>query len=41
MSHEVVVGADLCQKRGSRVFQALQRMTADLDFQAPYQTEAD
>lgn len=41
MSHEVVFGADSCQKMGSRVFQVFQRMTADLDFQAPYQTEAD
>lgn len=41
VSHEVVFGADLCQKTGSRVFQVFPRMTADLDFQAPYLTEAD
>lgn len=41
LSHEVAVGAGLCQRMGSRVFQAFQRMTADLDFRAPYQTVAD
>lgn len=41
VNHEVVSGVDLCQKMGSRVFQAFPRMTADLDFQAPCLTEAD
>lgn len=41
VSHEVVFGVDLYQKTGSRVFQVFLRMTADLDFQAPYLTEAD
>lgn len=40
-SHEVVFGVDLCQKTGSRVLQVFPRKIADLDFQAPYLTEAD
>ena len=41
VSHEVVFGVDLRQKTGSRVFQVFPKMRADLDFQAPYLTEAD
>lgn len=40
-SHEVVFGADLCQKMGSRLFQVSPRMTADPDFQVPYLIGAD